>query len=245
MFYSDPWFWKFPATSLALSIAAFLAFALPWTFIAWADPQVLQKYRIQGKVLDARKWLLPSLGRIAVNSSLLFCLLAAGWPLLKLVPIHEGALPAWYVIIAQLLLFTFVDDFLYYWMHRAFHTKLLYKYVHSIHHRPVTPVAITGNYFHFLEFAATTGLMLLVPMAIGAHLHVVWIWIVFRQWQAADGHSGYDLPLNPGKIFWGLYKGPRYHDYHHKKFTGNYAGFMSYTDRFFGSYSEGYQRDGK
>ncbi len=239
--YREPMFLLYPVATLLLSIVAFLAFALPWTWLAWKNPLWARKYRIQqDREIDVQRWFLPSLGRIAVNSSITFALLLLTWPVLRLSGVHWGALPDWYVVIAQLVFFIFLDDFLYYWMHRAMHLPWLYKHVHIVHHRPTTPCAIAGNYFHPAEFIATTSLVLVGPTLVGAHVVTVWIWVVFRQLEAADGHCGYDIPWNPTRFF-PFYHGPAYHDFHHKRFFGNYAGFLSYADRFFGEYAKGYR----
>ena len=120
-------------------------------------------------------------------------------------------------------------------MHRWFHeNKFLLKHVHSVHHRIRNTCGINGNYMHWIEFSATATLMLLGPMLIGAHLYVVWIWVVIRQFEAVDGHAGYDIPWNPAHWL-PLYEGPVYHDFHHSKFKGNYAGFLPYLDRFMGN----------
>jgi sterol desaturase/sphingolipid hydroxylase (fatty acid hydroxylase superfamily) len=143
-------------------------------------------------------------------------------------------------VIAQLLFFVFLDDFLYYWMHRAMHKGWLLKKVHSVHHRIRHTSAINGNYMHWFEYLCTASLTLLGPVLIGAHLHVLWLWVVIRQFEAADGHCGYVLPWNPGHVF-PLYEGAGYHDFHHSQYQGNYAGFLPYLDRFFGTYARGFR----
>jgi methylsterol monooxygenase/4-alpha-methyl-delta7-sterol-4alpha-methyl oxidase len=87
---------------------------------------------------------------------------------------------------------------------------------------------------HWFEFSATASLMLLGPILIGAHLYVVYIWVAIRQFEAVDGHAGYDIPWNPAHWL-PVYQGPVYHDFHHAKFKGNYAGFLPYLDRFMGN----------
>ena len=234
-FYRDPWFWQFPAATLLVSNVVFLGLAFPWTCLAWFNPPALEKYKIQSKPMEVKKYLLPSLGRLLVNNVAVALLLIAAWPLLRHSNIHTGDLPAWYVIIAQLIFFVVSDDFLYYWMHRYFHeNKWLLKHVHSVHHRIKNTCAINGNYMHWVEFSATASLMLLGPILIGAHLYVVWIWVALRQFEAVDGHAGYDIPWNPARWF-PFYHGPVYHDFHHAKFKGNYAGFLPYLDRFMGN----------
>lgn len=49
-FYNDPWFWQFPMATLAISMAAFLTVAIPWTLVTWIDPVALRKYNV---LLDA------------------------------------------------------------------------------------------------------------------------------------------------------------------------------------------------
>lgn len=233
-FYNDPWFWQFPMATLAISMAAFLLVATPWTIVAWLDPISLRKYKIQQKPFEVKRFLLPSIGRILLNNAILASLLVLSWPLLKLTAVHNNELPIWYVIVAQLLFFVLLDDFLYYWMHRYMHeNKWLLRYVHSVHHRVRNTCGINGNYMHWLEYSLTATLTLIGPILLGAHLYVLWVWVIIRQIEGADGHIGYDIPWNPVHLL-PVYEGPVYHDFHHAKFKGNYAGFLPYLDKYMG-----------
>lgn len=237
--YQDPMFWLFPMGTLAVSTGTFLLFAIPYTLVAWFDPPSLRRYKVQDTPFDIAKWLWPSLGRLAFNVMVVAVVLVLIWPLLRLSPIHQGEMPAWYVVIAQLGFFILLDDFLYYWMHRTMHKGWLLKHVHSIHHRIRHTTAINGNYMHPIEYLCTAGLALIGPMLVGAHLHVLWIWLALRQYEATDGHCGYVFPWNPGHLI-PLYEGAGYHDFHHAKYQGNYAGFLPYLDRFWNTYARGY-----
>lgn len=180
-FYNDPWFWQFPMATLAISMAAFLTVAIPWTIIAWQDPIALRKYKIQSKPFEMKKFLLPSIGRIIINNIILASLLVLVWPLLKLTGVHNSALPAWYIIIAQLVFFVLLDDFLYYWMHRYMHeNKWLLKHIHSVHHRIHNTCGINGNYMHWVEYSLTATLTLVGPIVLGAHIYVVYLWVILR-----------------------------------------------------------------
>ena len=233
-FYTDPWFWQFPMATLAISMAAFLLVAIPLTIIAWQDPVALRKYKIQSKPFEMKKFLLPSISRIIINNIILASLLVLVWPLLKLTGVHNGALPVWYIIIAQLVFFVLLDDFLYYWMHRYMHeNKWLLKHIHSVHHRIHNTCGVNGNYMHWVEYSLTATLTLVGPMLIGAHIYVVYLWVILRQVEGADGHIGYDIPWNPAHLL-PIYEGPVYHDFHHAKFKGNYAGFLPYLDKYLG-----------
>ncbi len=228
--YQDPWFLKFPVATLAISIGAFLFWALPWTLVAWIDPPALRKYKIQSKDFEVARYFWPSIGRTFWNALILLGILTLVWPVLRHSPIHDGQLPAWYWILVQIVFFVLLDDFIYYWMHRYFHeNKWLLKNVHAIHHRIHNTTAINGNYFHWLEFVLTATVALIPPTIIGAHIYVVWGWLIFRQFEASDGHCGYDIPWNPAHWL-PVYEGPVYHDFHHKRFHGNYSGFLPYLD---------------
>lgn len=231
----DPWFWLFPAATLGISFIAFMVFALPWTWLAYIEPNWLKPYRIQAKPIDVTGTFWPSIYHSVKNTAVVFIMLVVLWPLIKRTGIHVGDMPSVYIIIVQILFFILLDDFLYYWMHRYFHeNKFFMRHVHSVHHKIKNTCAINGNYMHWFEFACTSGLILIGPILLSSHLHVIWIWVIIRQFEAADGHMGYDIPWNPARLFL-IYHGPVYHDFHHAKFRGNYSGFLNYLDKYLGN----------
>ena len=162
------------------------------------------------------------------------------WPVLRLTGIHAGPVPPWYVIGGQVLLFAVLDDFLFYWLHRAMHVRpFLYRKIHTVHHRIPTPLAISGNYMHPLEFLMISSMILIGPILVGAHILTLYIWVVVRQWEAAEQHSGLQMAWNPAHWL-PFYDGAVFHDFHHSKFYGNYAGLFSWTDSLFRTRSKRY-----
>ena len=242
--WSDPLFRSFALGGQLVSIGAFLAFAAPLTVLAWRDPPALRRYRIQSRRPRAQTLLLPSLGRWLQNNAALSAVVLTLWPWIRPGRVHLGPLPALWVIVAQLFVFAALDDFLFYWMHRALHTKWLFRKVHGIHHRILTPWAVTGHFMHPIEFALTGALALLPATLLGVHVSVLWAWVVWRQWEATEGHSGYDFPYSPSHLFPGS-DGARHHDAHHARVKGNYAGFFAYVDGLFGTFARGYVRGKK
>jgi 4-alpha-methyl-delta7-sterol-4alpha-methyl oxidase len=238
--FTEERFLLFPVMTNVISMAAFAVFAIPLTWIAWKKPAWAEKYRIQKREADPQKVIGPSIGYWLRNNAALFAVTVAAWPLLRQTGIHWGPLPPWYVILIQVVFFIYLDDFLYYWMHRTLHHKRIYKKVHAVHHRIFVPWAVTAHYMHPLEFVMTGGLLLVGPLLLEAHIVTLWIWVIIRQWEAAEGHCGYSLPWNPSHLV-PLYGGVEYHDFHHAKFHGNYSGFLGYLDRIFGEYSKGYR----
>ncbi|XP_020397710.1 C-4 methylsterol oxidase isoform X4 [Zea mays] len=113
-------------------------------------------------------------------------------------------LPHWTVVVSQVLFYFVLEDFIFYWGHRALHTKWLYKHVHSVHHdllcRYATPFGLTSEYAHpaeilFLGFATVVG-----PALTGPHLFTLWLWMVLRVLETVEAHSGYHFPWSPSNF---------------------------------------------
>ena len=69
---------------------------------------------------------------------------------------------------------------------------------------------------HPLELALTGSVALVGPLLLGSHVVVLWSWFVWRQWEAAEGHCGYDFPWSPSHLIPGN-DGARHHDAHHAR----------------------------
>ncbi len=239
--YREPLFWLFPVATTLLSMFAFLLFALPLTWLSHADPVWARRFKIQSRH-DRHVGFGEALYQWWTNNLQTFVGVLLLWPLLRLSDVHAGPLPAWWLIVLQLLFIIYLDDFLFYWMHRAMHTRWLLKHVHGLHHRIYAPRAIAGHYSHPVEYGLTAAIALVGPLLLGVHVLTLWIWVVFRQWEAAEGHCGYDFPWSPTHVL-PFSDGAVHHDYHHSKIKGNYAGFLSWTDRAFGTLVPGYDED--
>lgn len=242
--YRDPMFgWVAVATPL-LSALAFLLFAGPFTWLAMRDTPQLRRYRIQARRARKQDVIVPSLKSWALNNTLMLAVAVIAWPILRRFGIHLGPFPAgwadWGVIAAQVLFFVYLDDALYYFVHRLMHTRWLYRHIHRTHHRIITPWAITGHFMHPAEYVATGMLSLVGPLMLGVGIIPLWIWVVVRQWEAAEGHSGYQLPWVPMHLL-PFCDGARHHDFHHAKVRGNYAGFLRHMDALLGTYAAGYR----
>jgi len=240
--WADPLFFYFPVLTTLVSVVSFVLFATPLTWLAWADPASLRRWRIQRPRPKAmQKHLRPAITSWVVNNLVMTGLVVLVWPLLRHTGVHTGPLPALWEIVLEVVLFIVLDDFLYYWMHRTLHSDRLFPLIHLKHHSVATPFAWTGHYMTATEFVLTGTLALAGPVLLGVHVVTLWVWIVWRQWEAAEGHCGYSFPTSPSKMFFLGYDGVEYHDFHHSKTHGNYAGFLGYLDGIFGSYAKGYK----
>ena len=237
--YTEPLVLLFPIATMGIAATAFMLFALPLTWIAATEPAWALPHRIQSRAPREQQLVWPSVRSWAVNNAWMLVGTLAAWPVLRLSGVHAGPLPPVWVMALQLAFFFYLDDFLYYWSHRVLHRPGPYKKIHSWHHRIVTPWAITGNYMHPLELGLTGAVAMVGPLLVGAHVVTVWLWFVWRQWEAAEGHCGYDFPWSPSHFIPGN-DGARHHDVHHARVKGNYAGFTPIPDRVFGTFARGY-----
>ncbi len=195
--------------------------------------------RLGGEKLQTRS---PPFGRslrrgllfALVNCAASFVLSLALTPLYRRSGLHLGPLPSVAVIIAELVLFLLVDDMLFYFSHRLLHTPWLYRHVHSWHHRISAPFALTSAIMHPVEWLLISGLVLVVPLALGVHVYVYWACVVLRQWGNVEYHAGVAGPWSLLSRLPGT-DGVRHHDRHHARVRGNYAASFWFWDRWLGT----------
>lgn len=157
-------------------------------------------------------------------------------PLLDLLGMETSVqtLPTLPHLVAQIFIYFIIEDFIFYWGHRALHTPYLYKHVHFIHHHHAAPFGIAAEYAHpvevfFLGTATISG-----PFLIPPHLFTLLTYLALRCVQTVECHSGYDFPwsLNRWLPFYG---GAFFHDHHHRIHSGNYSSTFVWADAIFGT----------
>lgn len=143
-------------------------------------------------------------------------------------------LPSWSTIGAVIFGCIVVEDFYFYWIHRALHWGWLYQKIHKVHHEHTAPFGIAAEYAHPVETAILGLGTILGPLLFCNHLLTLWAWLIVRLFQTIEVHSGYNFPwsLNRYVPLWG---GAVFHDYHHEVFLGNYASTFTLWDWVFGT----------
>ncbi|KAJ6837667.1 protein SUR2 [Iris pallida] len=154
-------------------------------------------------------------------------------------PTGTVAQPSILVQLLQIIIAMIVMDTWQYFVHRYMHqNKLLYRHIHSQHHRLVVPYAIGALYNHPLE-----GLLLdtfggaLSFLISGMTARTSVAFFCFAVMKTVDDHCGLWLP---GNIFQMLFQNnTAYHDIHHQsqgtKF--NYSQpFFSIWDKILGTH---------
>jgi plant 4alpha-monomethylsterol monooxygenase len=203
-------------------------------FTSWFD-----KYRIQP--VDKKtslKVFYQRLPLILLNIGILQLLAGVGvWGALPLLnPCENGA--EWGFLGLQLGIFILVDDFYFYWYHRAVHeSEYLFKKIHKIHHKAVSPFPLEFIYVHPLEWMiGAVGVALgfgLICLLFGwVNVYAFWLYVFYRSAHEIHIHAGIELGISKYIPFYGTV---RQHDEHHAFVKGNYASSLNYLDKLFGT----------
>jgi len=126
-----------------------------------------------------------------------------------------------------------IDDALFYWLHRALHTKYLY-FIHKKHHHFKATVGIASEFTSMGE-AMLLGLPFVAgPQLLGIYCYTYYLWLALRIFQSVDAHCGYEFPWIPFTLFPYVDTASN-HSLHHLYSTGNYSSFFDIWDRMCGT----------
>ena len=154
--------------------------------------------------------------------------------------VNPENLPSIPKFVFQMVVMMLIQDFWFYWSHRALHLPIFYKRIHKHHHNHYNTYILSTVDTHWIEFIFGNIMPFLVGMAVmGKTLHVFTLnsLIITRNIGSSSGHSGYSFPWIPGQIY-PFYTHPMYHNYHHLKNTGNYSGTFIHWDTIFKTNTE-------
>ena len=141
----------------------------------------------------------------------------------------------WFIL--MILVVPIIHDFHFYCIHRLIHIPILYKWVHSVHHKSVNPSPWSSLSMHPVEHILYFGtvfwhfLLPSNPIIALYQLH-------FAGFGAVPGHVGFDkVEISSKKAF---DTHAYMHYLHHKYFNVNYGGDgLVPFDRVFGTYHDG------
>jgi sterol desaturase/sphingolipid hydroxylase (fatty acid hydroxylase superfamily)/DNA-binding beta-propeller fold protein YncE len=147
-------------------------------------------------------------------------------------PLPVGRLPLWLQCVAVLL----TQDVLLYWIHRAFHGRLAWKF-HAVHHSPKVLDWMSAVRFHpvnyLLEFAAADVAVLLLGFSPQALLALV----PFNMVYSTMVHANLNWTFGPLRY---VFASPVFHRWHHTTLTEgrdkNFASTFPFLDVVFGTF---------
>ena len=150
--------------------------------------------------------------------------------------------PVYYCLLFFLIPIWQVSHF--YFSHRLTHVKILYKWVHYLHHKNVNTGPWSGLSMHPIEhvlYFSTCLIHFVIPSDL---VHVVWH-LMFTGLAPAAGHSGYnEISFKKGGKN-SLPHASYFHYLHHKYFECNYGELLFPFDKWFGTFHDGTRESGK
>ncbi|KAF9889381.1 hypothetical protein FE257_007491 [Aspergillus nanangensis] len=188
-------------------------FAIP-DLTGW--PGWLFKYKTQPFIrLDGRAYLRIVL--ISLRNQVLVALpmIVLNTAVAPLKPVRPEALPTAIQTVATVLFDVLCTELGFYYIHRLFHSKLLYPRFHKQHHEYTAPVGLASTYCTMTEHVFSN----LLPNSIGITL-VPHHWsqsvftFVLLEFGTICAHSGYNIPWLPSNL---------QHDFHHFAFDENFG----------------------
>lgn len=200
-----------------------------------------QRYRLAGAAnleFPPEQLILKALKTEAANHFLIQPL--AGYYLLYPAFTYFGCpirapLPHWSVFLYSIIGFALVNDVIFYFAHRAFHTPALYAKIHKQHHEFKGLASPSSEYANPVEDLTNALATLIGPMVTNCHMAVFLVFFWLRIWETQEAHSGYCFP-SPWQL---LHDPARRHAYHHSVNRGQYSAF-GFMDAIFGTQGKSY-----
>lgn len=155
-------------------------------------------------------------------------------------------LPSFFTFIWQLIASIILEDFFFYFSHRALHHPYLYAKIHKKHHEFHNTISYASVYTHWIEFVIGNALPMLSSLILfQKNMHIVTYagYTYFRIASTYENHSGYEFPWSPFKFF-AFNVEPGFHNYHHLKNIGNYGSNLWIWDYYFGTSDHFYRESG-
>ncbi len=163
-----------------------------------------------------------------------------GWTLLYTDLTEYGC--TWFWVSVPLMLV--LHDTWFYWTHRFMHWKVIFPYVHKVHHLSTNPSPWASFSFHPAEAVIEAGIIPLVAVVIPAHPIAILIFLFLMTIMNVMGHLGYEL--FPKKfVRHGLFKWSNtstHHNMHHRLVKCNFGLYYNFWDRIMGTNHADYEK---
>ncbi|MDJ0677713.1 MAG: sterol desaturase family protein [Calothrix sp. MO_167.B42] len=150
----------------------------------------------------------------------------------------------WYLSISFVILLILQDTY-FYFMHRLFHHPLLFKKLHSGHHRSKEPTPWTSFAFDPIEALIQGMFFVCIVFVLPLHyitlftaLIVMTIWAVFN-------HLGFEFFPSSFYSHWlgQWFIGSKHHLVHHRKYTLHYGLYFTFWDKILGTQDPNYNHN--
>ncbi|MFK7752683.1 MAG: sterol desaturase family protein [Sedimentitalea sp.] len=193
-------------------------------------PRQGRMFDFNSQLADNMLWTLASGVTVwSLYEALIWWAMANGYAPVSSFAMH----PVWFV--AVFLLIPVWESFYFYWIHRALHSNLLYRF-HALHHRNTDIGPWSGLSMHPIEHLMYFGTVL-IHFVLPTHpVHMIFH-LMFYALYAITTHTGFEGLWAAGRKR--LHLGNFHHQMHHRYFECNYGTLDIPWDVLFGSFHDG------
>ena len=180
-----------------------------------------------------------ALGAVVLNAAVS----VVGWLLWKAghITLHGGSVSEAWLHFGAMLLFM---DFGMYVFHRLAHTPLIFRWMHSFHHRHEATNPISLFVLHPVEVIGFGALMICYLMVVPMEISGLMGYLAANVLWGTLGHSGVEpFPARLSRIpILGLLGTSTFHAEHHEHTRFNFGFYTLIWDRLFGTLDPEYER---
>jgi sterol desaturase/sphingolipid hydroxylase (fatty acid hydroxylase superfamily) len=164
---------------------------------------------------------------------------AHGWITVNTAP------AAWWQAALEYLLYFFLFDTYFYWLHRWMHKEPVYSLVHKLHHKSTSPNLLTTLSVNPLESIINGGFVPLFLTLITVHSGTMALITPTNIIMGLYVHSGYEFMPRWWNRSWATkwFITATFHDQHHRFFIGNFGGYTTIWDRLCGTIRPKFEDD--
>jgi sterol desaturase/sphingolipid hydroxylase (fatty acid hydroxylase superfamily) len=152
--------------------------------------------------------------------------------------IYTGVGPyGWGYLGLSALIYLVLQDTYYYWLHRAMHSRSMYRWCHAGHHRSRQPTPFASFSFDMAEASLTAWFLPALAMVIPINAYLILVLLTLMTVTAILNHSGWEL-VPPSWLrggLGGMMITASHHSLHHTRFRCNYGLYFRAWDRLMGT----------
>lgn len=139
----------------------------------------------------------------------------------------------WAYLPVSLVLLVLAHDTWFYWTHRLFHLRGVFRWAHRAHHRSLAPTPWAAYSFAPAEAALHAIFLTLILLVLPLHPLVIFVFLVHMIVRNVLGHAGFELmPRAWLAGWWGRWLTTTlHHDMHHAQGHHNYGLYFTWWDR--------------
>lgn len=142
------------------------------------------------------------------------------------------AFPLWYIPVS-VVVYLFIHDLYYYWLHKWMHTSKFLRKYHMAHHQSVNTTAFTSFSFHPVESVFQAIIFPAIVMVLPMSVLAVMITLFLMTLSAIINHAGVEIypSRKKFKFFQKHIIGATHHDHHHRNLKKNFGLYFTFWDR--------------